>query len=360
MTTATNRAPTPMTQADVDAMLMEISDGHPELARALLTAVPLGMLRRVNADLDRNPKPGPRYAGGDARHDFRGRLVSGGPPQDMELRYSFNVGRVAVGIRALLDELGCCVTGDATITHLVCAAEAEARADGRLAAFDRTHDLPELAGHIAGIAQALASVRKALGERRTSARHGGESLSDLRSIFGPPQWQIRRLARLAISRWLPAVQNIISRLPPSERSAAVEDGQIRLRGHLLALSKLSTLCRKASDEYGRWERGYGAVDHAVLESASMVTYARELAHRMEDDGSEVGRLAGPLRCAANEAASEAVGALTKLATERFDVMNVEAWVRHKGDMVRFGRATGGIAPGLEVLYHAKGSKFLGY
>jgi hypothetical protein len=61
----------------------------------------------------------------------------------------------------------------------------------------------------------------------------------------------------------------------------------------------------------------------------------------------------------NAAWDTAVAAMAELATRRFGVMALDAWQYYKADMVAFAQSDGGIGPGLEVLYHAPGSKFMG-
>jgi len=318
----------------------------PRTMALLSLSVPRQSLRRVQAELAKNPKGGPRYLNRN---------------QDAEFRFSYCFAEVGAGILMVMAELND-ATGDAAILDLVRDAEVECRRIGRLDHFDRAHDLTEFAGTIGSAAGWVSGIRKARHEREEARRYGGEveSLTYLRAYYGPPQWQIQHLVRTVIRRWLPAMQNIISRLPPGERQAAADAAQLRLRDHLLSLSKLHTMTRKASDEHKRWEFGFGAVDAAIIEGAAMVGYAKEVADRMEDDGTDLGHWADHIRSRAGAAWKSAVEALDELAVKRFDVMKVRVWQYNKADMVRFAHATGGIGPELEVLYHAKGSRMLGY
>jgi hypothetical protein len=238
----------------------------------------------------------------------------------------------------------------------------EAAADGRLTAFDRTHDITEHARAVAQVAGWAREVRRARHEHRGSLRGGRKALSlaYLNSMHGAPRWQIERLARAAVRRLLPALQNIISRLPAAERQAVATDEEGYLRSHIQTLAQLSTLARKAGDEYERIDEGFGAVEMAALEAHGMLRRAADLARRCTDDGDPPGWGAALLRRGADEATAVAGEALDKLATDRFDVLAEDSWRRRKGAMVRYAHAAGGIAPPLELLYHSRGSAFRAY
>lgn len=330
----------------------------PRTKAVLSLSVPKRRMRHTFATLAGNPKGGPRYA---ASGEWRpGNNPGYIPPQDEELRFVYNYSRVMAAVASVGIDLES-VVGDTTILRVSREAESEAFADGRLSMFARHHDAPEYAAHVARAAAWLCGIREARHEREQSQRFGGrvESLTYLSAYYGPPQWQVRSLASVAVKRWLPAVQNIISRLPAGEQHAAAHEAQQRLGEHIDRLGKLHSMCRKPRDEYKRWESGFGAVDQAIIESTAMIGYAKELAGRMVDDGTPHGQLTGPLRTCVGAALETAVEALDRLAVSRFEVMKVDAWCYRKADMVAFAHDTGGISPGLEVLYHSRGSKFTG-
>jgi hypothetical protein len=253
---------------------------------------------------------------------------------------------------------------DATIAEEARESEAQAREEGRLTRFDLEHDITEFGGAVRAVAGWRGDAEEARRQRDESNRFRrgkGQSLGELHAIAGPPQWRIRALAHQTVRRWLPAVQNMISRLPPSERQAAKEDGEAMLRGYLLTLCKLHTLCKKPSDEYRRWEDGFGAVDQAIIHSAGMLGYALDLSRRMQDDGTKLGRMVKSLQDRTQRAFDDTTKELQELATSRLHVLDWFAGRRNRrSDLVEFARANGGIAPSLEVSYHAKGSKFMAY
>lgn len=329
---------------------------------ALYLSVPLQEMCDVEAELATNPKDGPRYRGGDQRYDWKGTVTSGTKAQHDELRFSYCLSKVQTAIEVLAQDMEALEwDADATIAKVTREAEAQAREEGRLDRFDKDHDITEFGGLVGEVAGWRGDAEEARRQRDESIRllGKGRSLKELHDDAGPPQWQIRRVAVGAIRRWLPAVQNMVNRLPPGERQAAKADAEAMLRRHLLILCKLHTLCKKPSDEYRRWEEGFGAVDQAIIQSFGMVGYALDLSERMQDDGTDLGRMVGRLQRRTQTAFDDARKALQKLAVSRLYVLDWFAR-RRKTELVEFARANGGIAPSLEVKYHAKGSGFVAY
>jgi MgtE intracellular N domain len=279
--------------------------------------------------------------------------------QDRQLREHYSYAQVRDGISKVLTEVDA-ADCDPAITETINASHEACTADGRLRIFDRDHDIEDFARHVVQSAYLLGTARvewqrmtEPSWRARRSVRKAAPSKL-LGSQFNPKA-MIRGLARDAIARCLPAIQNIITHLPESDRQAAADDAERVLRNYVRSLGKLRTLVRNLADEYRRWECGFGAVDLAIIEAASMLGYIRELAARMEpSDG------ATRLRKRVDEAWNTAVAAMAQLATTRLHVMSLDAWQYHKADMVAFAQADGGIGPDLEVLYHVPGSKFMGY
>lgn len=321
-----------------------IVTANASLAQMVLQiAVPHDTLRRTFAELDGNPRGGPRYA---KRH------------QHDDLNRLHAVGEVHSGIHLLLAELASAPDVDPALIEVFRNAEAVAQADGRLDRFDQAHNITEFAHAVASVAEWVTAVR--LGRHRSAnARMLGaakpQPLAEISSLYGAPQWQIRTLAHRVAFRWLPSMQCIVSRLPMAARQSAADNAQRLIGEFMQSMCRLHALTRKASDEYRRWERGFGALDMAVVQAAGMVAELKDMAEHMEPSADP---LCGELLTRAREASAEVRGALDMMAPERLSVLAQQAWLRRKADILAFARATGGIAPEVEVLYHAKGSRFV--
>lgn len=230
---------------------------------------------------------------------------------------------------------------------------------GRLLGLERAHDIKKFAMDIRSVASSLAETREARFDAKESRRYGGrhKPVERWHNAYIKPKYRIEELAECSIARWLPAIQNIISRLPEAERLAELITAQKELSSYLLILDKLHTMTKKSSDEYARWKSGYGAVDAAIMASAGILAYAVTLARRIVANSSPIGNR---LRNSANEAWWMTQETLKTLAAQRMQLMTLQVWCEDKPGMVDFARATGGMAPDLEVLYHARGSNFTGH
>lgn len=217
---------------------------------------------------------------------------------------------------------------------------------GRLHQFDRHQDVQHFANAVDRAARFSGAAQRAHFEKRKL------SLSD-----GTPTGHMEGMASAFIRRWLPAIQNIVSRLHAEQRVAAAEHGQILGELFLSRLGGLHTLARKIGDECSRWAAGgVGATDVAVFECALLIHYAHDLASNMEDDGTDT--VTGLLRLNVAEAWDSVVKALARLSDERLEVLRLRAY-RDKAGMLAVGRA-GGITPAGAARYFAKGSAVPGY
>ena len=366
----TSSIPSTLTSREDIAAYIRIL-AEPKTAAILALSVPWSSLRAVGAELEKNPKTGPKYL----RKSDQGAL-----------RFNFSSAEMMKGI-ALVEFLQRSAVSDPAILEAAKGAFAMATEVGRLSSFDRSHDITEYAECIGGIqgeaggkgdncwrsvgygsvGTGVAGYLGELRNKRHSAeilrRHGGgvpQHLGGLHLTYSPPRTVIRSLAVAAVLRWLPAVQNIISRLPQDERDSAAELAQGWLRDHHLLLARLSTVARKSSDEYERWKSGFGAVDMALIDSWCLLQRSVELARRMIDDDPSTGWRRADLLHRAEKAMADASMGMQELAAERFVVLEVDHFVRNKSGMAEFGHWHGGMGPAVEAMLHAKGSKFIGY
>jgi hypothetical protein len=278
--------------------------------------------------------------------------------QQRQLGQHFSHAQVRDGISRVLAEVEAADYSPA-ITETINASHEACTADGRLRVFDRDHDLEDFARHVAQSAHSLGTARETWQRKtepsvraRRSVRRAAPSKL-LGSLFNSKA-AIQQFAWDAIARWKPALQNIIARMPETERQAAADHAERLLRDYVRTLSKLHSMVRETGSEYRRWEHGFGAADLALVEALSMIGRAKDFAARMEPGGT-----ADTLRKRVNAAWDTAVAAMAELATRRFHVMVLDSWQYYKADMVAFAQANGGIGPDLEVLYHARGSTFMG-
>lgn len=305
---------------------------HTEARRWALRhlATPWRKVRNADEVLARNPRPSQKF---HERHHLG------------ELRTWFGASLVFEGIEAVADELECAAVHPA-VGRI--ALETYNHWNGRRAQFDRGHDLTEF---VPGLVDAAAYARHA-----RQAQLDGDPVSLL--WHGGPKLRISALASAATARWLPAIQNIFSRLPPGERQAAADEAQAMLRRYLGTLSQAYTLVGRLGDERKRWERGIGAIDVVIWESLCMVGYAKEMAERMPDDDTD--QVTAGLKYSASQAMASAVKAWDKLSEARLAVLSERVWFKNKSEMVEWARSNGGIGPDLEAMLHTRGSKFVGY
>lgn len=116
-------AASPLTQADAAAI---VTANAPLAHMVLQISVPRESVRWTLAELDKNPKGGPRYA---QRH------------QHGDLNYMYAIGEVHLGIQGVLYELASAPDTDPKLIEVFRNAEAAARADGRLDRFDQEHNI---------------------------------------------------------------------------------------------------------------------------------------------------------------------------------------------------------------------------
>lgn len=356
------------------------ADGSP------LTQVLWGLLmhkRTFNShwdELESNPKSGPRYVSNSGSLPFM---------YHAQLLYSQVIEREAEIISS---------TPDAKVFDAAQAAMDYCIDISRLSQFNRTHDLDEFSWHLHFVAEWIAKMHEVRSDRETtiqankiirknpsmdkpikSCRPGQppefygpvETLAQMTADYDGPQAQIRHLAFCAAARWLPSMQNIIRRLPLAERQDEEDLMKLRLDDFLEALSKLSTMCKHPNDEHKRSQSGYGAVDAAYVRSAMLVAHAASTARRMVDDGSDMGKWTDSIRRRVGTAWAKTREDLETLAGVRWKSVHSRAGVQYWSGrtsqlsrrdylkVVIFGHATGGVAPSLELLYHANGSSFLG-
>lgn len=224
----------------------------------------------------------------------------------------------------------------------------------RLTDFTRTNLLSEFATSIRSAATDTARLRSARHEHKFDKHSGSKkvSLTQATALYGSPGTTIQNLAGQVIGCWKPATQNIISRLPVDEHQAEINAAYHRIVHVIETLGKLYTLVKKASDEYKRWELGYGAVDAAIFECIVLVAGALDLAERM--DNGTVGYDA--LRRDASGAWNIVEGALELSRSARADMLFSRVWCAGKAGMLNFATDNGGIAPEMAVRLHARGSK----
>ena len=186
---------------------------------------------------------------------------------------------------------------------------------------------------------------------------------DIRCGHATPRNMLLGLVDDVICRWLPAVQNTISHLPPAAREAAAAQAGRYLQAFLRRVASLHAVAGSAKErERGeRW--GYGALDAACIEVASMIGYVKDLAAQVVLSGAE--RIhpvdARSLQVAADAALVESIAAIDELAEQRFDALSETVWQHHKADMVAMAKRpdSGGISPDLEAIYHSPRSRFIG-
>lgn len=218
---------------------------------------------------------------------------------------------------------------------------------GRLHQFGRYNDMPNFAHCVANAARYSGYAQRAHLEGRAGP------------IYESPKGHIADMAVSSLRRWLPAIQNIIYRLPEGEQLEAKERGENLLNRFLRTLSDLHTLALKVGDERKRWAAsGVGALDVAVVECAQLIHFAHELAGRMEDDGTD--SVTKWLRHYVAESWDMVNKALVSLADERLQVLCVRAWGRDKAGMLMLARENGGITPDGATLYYKKGSRLPAY
>ncbi len=314
-------------------------------------SAPLPAKRSVAEVAATDPRRGPKY---------RPQGPQGGAHR---VRTNYSHAKNREGIARVLEEVDGAVF-DPAITEAALEARAGGIADGRLTSFDRSHDLTDLARAIAGLAEAVAKHRGHWQRATEPALRAQRSVrkalpARVRALFSP-QHAIHGLAQLAISRWSPAMRNIIARLPALEQQAAVDAANATLRAHLILLGRLHMLAADDREEYARWDYGFGALDLAIVENAMLIGEANKLASRMIDDGTAIGALSRSIRNVATRAWAAVLTSLEDTASDRFEVMTLDVWHYNKADMAEFARTDGGMAPEVEVQFHASGSKFLGY
>jgi hypothetical protein len=301
----------------------------PPLMKLLLgLSIPRDWLRDADGRLAANPK-GCKFARwGDAG----------------DLRTYYCAAHVVAGIDKVLQKFYSTVGRGAAIKA---AAEAYdfAQGYGRLGEFDRDWDLRDLVSEIEVVADWLRRAR--------AAQREGYTMME----FGPPRWQIERLARALVERWLPAAQNIGSRLPKHLQDEVRDNLKRHMDAYLRELDRLHEMTTSAPQERKRWADGFGAVDVAILLSCAMTIELCDLADSMADIDDGTTKL---LRDAAAKARADINTALAELRSERMRDQNLRLWPRRKADVVAFARAAGGIGPELEAMFHSRGSAFLGY
>jgi len=283
-----------------------------------------------------------------------------------DLRRAYAVARAATGPVAFDSEMDAATIDPRSVNAIRAAtlsADAERRrtdaADGAKT-FDRSHHLRDFASAVTGMASSIAAHGRDLEQRdsQTAAERKSQWSRISLDRYSKPHKKIATLAHESVWRWLRAIQCTNHRLPPSERQAAADHAQARLRDFHARLALLHTLARTPADEYRRWHNyGFGAADMAVIYTAGMVQYARELAGRMVVDDD----CADSIRRVADEVWAATTEALATLAEGRFDTLLDRTWHRrNRAALLEFGQLAGGVGPDLEVLFHARGSEFVAY
>lgn len=291
-----------------------------------------------------------RYLGETQDNQAQGRPAFG--DNDWGLRTLYAGGQVLVGVDAILKELETVEPGPAigkAVKREIDYWEKNGlygNGKGRFHQFDRRTDMEYFAQTATAAAHYSACAQRAHLEGRVGPAQ--ES----------PKDHIEDVARSSIRCWLPAIQNIISRLPAGERQEEADHAQILLRRFHCTLADLHTLALKIGDERKRWAAGgVGAVDVALVECAMLIGHTRDLAGRMEDDGTDP--VTEALRRCTVAAWESVVKALANLSDERLEVLRLMVWKR-KGALLSFARAFGGITPAGEARYYKRGSMVPGY
>ena len=287
--------------------------------------------------------------------------------QANDLRNNYVAQRTSMGVLMLSNELDV-TPGDGKLLSLVAKEHkrlAERWPQRYAAIVDRAGylyiDLRDFTDEIACAASFLGRARG--GDAYRYNTQGQDIPADL--CGDNPRDQIERMAVAVVEHFVPAVQNIVARLPVSERDAAAVELVTVIEERLAELDILHTLARTVGAERKRWEWGFGAVDAAVWVCAAMVGHAYSLAQRLgpvagtcaEEDPAAAGA-AAMLRSQAQMAQDRSLEAVRKMNEERQHALFRRVWRRQNADMIAHARATGGISPRLEVMHHAKGSRMM--
>ena len=317
---------------------------HPHVLAFFASSIDADDANHYSQHLDGNLEIGSKYIDKSA--------------SSMALRYMYAASLVFTGVINVELDLVDAIP-DKAVANAMKATRIFYTSTGRLLDYNRNNMMREFAYAVAGIADELRISRdrrhELISETKFYKGTHHESLADMNGYDGPPRKKILFLAELVTACWQAAAQSIVSHLPAAEREDAADEACRVMTGVTDTLGKLYTLAKNSSDERKRWELGYGAVDRAVLECIGLITRAMKWVDRMDLDDS----FSGAIREDSVEALRYIGENQVKQAAGRMEVLSSAAYCFAKSDLVLYGRATGGMAPALEIRLHAPGSAFLG-
>jgi hypothetical protein len=277
------------------------------------------------------------------------------------VRWNWGLMRVTAGVARLSVELA---EVDAEVLAKSVAAVSKTARDAHAHIARHTDRLTDQdhAHHARELARAVANLCGTVSQPWDDMRSKWRSKQDTIDMHGTPRARILGLVNAVICRWLPAVQNVGSHLPAAERRAAAEAAEERLREFMRRMASLHAVAGTSVERERQQAWGYGALDAACIEVAAMVGYIKDLAARVVTDGSD-GVDAGAAqeqRSRADAAMVDAMAALDTLAKERFRMLAALAWQHHRSDVVAMARRFPefGVSPEVELVYHARRSRFL--